>query len=111
MRIRSAFVFALVLFAASAHAAVFNLDPVENPLGDCSTAATADQCMSVNWGTTANISTCTSSECVVCGKDALHNDRPVCARITMSASCKCELTANGPIVSNCTETGQCTFVH
>lgn len=113
MRIRHAFVLVFVLLlSASAHAAIFNLDPVENPLGDCSGAMTADQCMSVGWDSgTANISTCTASECVICGQDVLHNNRPVCARVTISASCKCELTKNGVITVSCTETGQCTFVH
>jgi len=112
MRIRHAFVFALFVFAAmGAHAAIFNLDPVENPLGDCSAATTADQCMATNWGTASNISTCTASECAICGQDISHNNRPVCALVTVSASCKCEVTKSGTIVTGCSETGQCTFVH
>src|SRR5438105_156278 len=55
-----------ILYAAPLRAQVRNLDPVDNPLGDCSTASTPDECMATT------ISVCTKDYgCPQCG---LSND-------------------------------------
>ena len=66
-----------ILAAPSLFAATRNLDPVTDPLGDCSGDMTADQCMA----STTNTTTCTDSwGCPQCGMSQ-DLTRAVCFKI------------------------------
>jgi hypothetical protein len=65
------------MITPSLHAAVYTLDPVTDPLGDCSGAVTADQCMSSGTTTT----TCSDSwGCPQCGMNSTTTDS-LCFRL------------------------------
>src|SRR6266852_1287831 len=103
--------FALILVAAPiASATVLNLDPVSDPLGDCSNAATPDECMAVSTGPNA---ICTDSwGCPQCGMNQ-DMTASICYR-SFGNYGFCSCTANGTYVDKygrtlprCTISGSC----
>jgi hypothetical protein len=102
---------ALILVAApAAFAAVQNLDPVTDPLGDCSTAATPDQCMALSSGPNA---ICTDSwGCPQCAMNQAMTSSICYRNFGNYGFCSC--TANGTYVDKygrtlprCTISGSC----
>ena len=100
-----------LLYAPSLHAVVFNLDPVTDPLGDCSGAVTADECMSAS--TTSALICSDSWGCPMCGMNATLTNS-LCYRIFGNYGF-CSCTANGTyydkygnLKPNCITKGSCT---
>lgn len=99
----------ILTLSASARADIRNLDPVENPLGDCSTAVSADDCMAL----TSNTLTCTDSwGCPQCGMNDAKTGS-LCYRLFGNYGF-CSCTANGiyydkygNIQARCTVKGAC----
>ena len=99
------------MIAPSLHAAVYTLDPVTDPLGDCSGAATPDECMASGNVTT----TCTNSYgCPQCALDGTQTNS-ICYVIAGNYGwCKCVAQGGvtydkfGQKMGNCTHSGYCT---
>lgn len=98
-----------LLFAAPLHAEIRNADPVDNPLGDCYSAATPDDCM-----TTTVVTRCTKDfGCPQCGLNQQLN-AAVCYVIQGNfGSCTCAAKGTminrwGNLMPVCNTTGYCT---
>src|SRR5437762_3058511 len=100
----------LMLTSSSEATPVYNLDPVNNPLDDCGAAATADECMAVNWDSGAKVQSCVSNQgCRKCGLSDQTN-RMECFTVFMeNGECKCTPTTGSNGVSGCDIEGTCTF--
>jgi hypothetical protein len=103
----------LLMFAIGplAHAEVFNLDPVQDPLGDCSQSASPDECMGVGT-TTASI--CSDSwGCPMCGMNQ-NLTKSVCYRLFGNwGYCRCQpdgiyVDKWGRTMPKCKSGGSCT---
>jgi len=100
-----------VLYAGAAQADVRTLDPVDNPLGDCSQANTPDECM----GSGTVTVTCTNSYgCPQCALDASQSNS-ICYVIQGNYGyCKCSGQSGftfdkyGQKMANCNRSGYCT---
>ena len=92
---------------SSAHAKpVYNLNPVENPLGDCSSATSADECMSME---ASQNQTCQSNSCAVCVFRPVSSGsrpNPACVLDSQPGACKCTVAAGA---SDCTTSGTCYY--
>jgi len=99
-----------VLYTAPLHAEIYNLDPVDNPLGDCYTASTPDECMASN----TTVTRCTKDYgCPQCGMNQ-SLDGAVCYVIQNNYGV-CSCTARGTAINKfgnlvpvCATSGYCT---
>src|SRR4051794_14258635 len=100
---------AALLFAAPLHAEVMNLTPVDNPLGDCYTASTPDECMA-----STTVTRCTRDfGCPQCGLNQQLNGA-VCYVIQGNYG-YCSCSAKGTMINKwgnlmpvCVTQGYCT---
>ena len=106
------FALCVLMMSVSAHAQTAagarNVNQVDNPLGDCSGAATADQCMSTNWGEPQAITFCLRNDgCWMCN---LINDRCVLVKV-MDGGCTCDdvPVKGSPGITWCNPKGTCKY--
>ena len=106
---------ALVAGVCSVFADVQQKATVEEQCAGAMTTAELEACF---WDTSApgsahfgaDMTSCSSGDCWVCGTRG-GDGQTTCVTVTMNASCSCTLIRRASGTTNCSESGQCSYVH